>query len=281
LVYFKKGGKMIKKIRNFKVSGDLNKILKDLDELEKFDKIVEKKIKISGWTIAISLIAIFFTLIYQSVTGNSFLLIFIPIFLITFIVSIIIRFSYEGKNLENRRIEIASNFLRKISEDIPEKAQIFLEINFDGYLKHGKKFEISNNRKNYRDLWFILKGKLQDGNSFKIKILQLVKRKEKPKPKYTKVRERIQEVISVVLRINKKIYPKLENNSEFLELLQKAQLDQLNLEDNKLRISKRGGLYERVILRSGPQERGKENLVNHQSLLNLFLNIYSALAKCR
>lgn len=207
---------MFRKTKTFTRDGNIKIILKELDELEKEDNIAEKIIKRANWIITISAVCLMLSVFILS----RFPSIFVPFFFIFFlmlVISIIKRISYGRLDFEDRKIEIAKNFLQKISEDIPENKRIFLEFNSDGYLKHGKKEVIRRNKINYKDIWFTTKGKLQDGNKFRVIVKQIVRRKEKPKRKYIKINERIQELVSIVLRINRKIYPNINKITKILE----------------------------------------------------------------
>jgi hypothetical protein len=273
----------------FTARGTKDALRASLDELARQDKIIEAKIKQANIYLIIAAIIVILSLVC-TIAGlpSAIFWVFIVICLIP---TIIYRSMLGSQDLEDRRIEAGREFFYVLGQDMPSGAQCSVDIDFQGYKKHGKLvdkksegFLGSIRQFAYQDSWFSASGKLHDGNSFKLEIEQSVKRKEKSKRKYTKINEAIRETVKMALRIDAATYPKYSGLLSFLASGVNAgdlRIEKVDLVNNTLRLSAITPLYRITSGRMGKSETGKENLVSSKKLIALFLYVYSQLQRCR
>jgi hypothetical protein len=272
----------------FAARGTKDALRASLDELARQDKIIEAKIKQANLYVTIAAIpaALVFFAIFVGLSPVVFI-----IFLVPLIPAIVYRVTLGRQDLEDRRIEAGREFFHVLGQDIPSQTQCAVDIDFQGYRKHGtltdKKAEgfLGSTRQfSYSDSWFAASGKLHDGNSFKVEIEQSIKRKEKSKRKYTKVNEAIRETVKLSLRIDPATYPRYNGLPSFLASgvsTGDMRIAKADLVDSTLRLSAITPLYRITSGRTGKSETGKENLVSSKKLIALFLYVYRQLQRCR
>lgn len=195
------------------------------------------------------------------------------------------------QNLENRRLSAPMRFLEVIGADIPAKANCSLTLSFEDYRKHGKLLDEEKGRSSgcptsqmkYADEWLDTRGRLHDGNVFRLRVGQVIRRKEKRKPKYTKYVEQVVERIVLSLRISAETYP---NWAQLAQSLQPATFEnfvitRVAVNEGVLRVT---ALTPPLIRRGG---RGVEQVLNptaltsEDTLLRLFMVVYEKLRECR
>lgn len=196
-------------------------------------------------------------------------------------------YKFKNEDMENRRLELPLRFLEILGRDIPHKRKCRLNVNFDGYEKHGQLLNQSGNMftcrlKEYEDHWFSAKGSLCDNTLFRVNILQSVKRKEKSKRKYTKVNERITEKIKLTLRVSPEAYPEW---AKLDQLLQQGGVPETEIayavSNGTVRIVAVRQPAKRCSNRSGQQTQDEHNLTSGDTLLQLFMYVYAQLQHCR
>lgn len=107
-----------------------------------------------------------------------------------------------------KRIGILLGFVDRMKEDISEGSWMSLMLDPQGYLKKGELIQKSHNTRIFAHSWLKLSGGLQDGNRFRLRVFEKIRRREIAKRSYTKVKERRKEGVVVALRINPKVYTK-------------------------------------------------------------------------
>jgi hypothetical protein len=123
------------------------------------------------------------------------------------IVCLIVRARYKRYDLEDRKLATVTQFLKIVAADSPQTAPINVAIDFRSYLKATSPAESSGGwgepkLKRYQHSWLHLAGSLLDGNRYDLEVTDHISRKEKPKRKYTKVKERIGSRICLGLRLH-------------------------------------------------------------------------------
>jgi len=195
------------------------------------------------------------------------------------------------EDCEDRRLELAGGLLDTVGQDVPAKASMNLDMSFDAYQTHGQL--VSEDKqggfypvtaRQYRDNWFQASGRLNDGNRFKLAVTQLAKRKEKRKPKYTKVSEQVYERISLTLRVSSQAYPGWQalktllspGVAEGFQIL-RAQVDDQGVARVVARtpaLVTRTGRYGTQTLSPGP-------LTTTETVARLFMYVYERMQQCR
>lgn len=106
--------------------------------------------------------------------------------------------------MDERKLDTALKIIGVMRDIVSRDEEIELFIDFDGYEKSGKLILESGSRikvRNFDHLWLKYSAKLKDGRRFVFQITQHIKRHEKNKVFYTKVKEKIIE--KVVIAIDK------------------------------------------------------------------------------
>jgi len=126
-----------------------------------------------------------------------------------------------------------------------------------------------------------VRGGLHDGTAFEVAIEQDLKRKEKAKRKYRKVRERIAEEASIALRLDPQVYPNLESAAAGLAGTPAPDgiaIRRADLTDGVLRVKATLGGIRRERGRYGVRVLG-DRTANGARLLGLLAFIYRGLAQ--
>ena len=138
----------------------------------------------------------------------------------------------------------------------------------------------------HEDRWLSLEGRMQDGSVFKLAVTQTGKRKAKPKRKYTKIQDRVQEEISLVMRVSPEQYPHLERlqaalHPERLQTHALLALKGLAVEGPLLRLRAETGQRSRLTGRYGAQEAGQEQGMTAGKIISLLAFLFAGLSHCR
>ena len=186
---------------------------------------------------------------------------------------------YSNKDIEDRRYEIGKTLFTMLGKDVPPKGKCALTVSFQTYQKHGELLEktggwaSSIKQFSYADNWFNARGTLYDGNVFQLAIKQSVKRKEKHKRKRTKVNEKFTEDAVLTLDLNAESYPKFAQAKDMIDTTKPAANLQIkNVTQNGQRL--------KVTATTGRQTQ-TDALVTGDSVLGLFVHVYTCLRACR
>jgi hypothetical protein len=116
---------------------------------------------------------------------------------------------YAGKDLDDRKVTTLTRFLGVVRADVPSAAPVRAEVDFRDYRKGVRVKKESGGwfsglmTYGYEHTWLTLDTTLADGTRVRVSVTDHVKRKEKRKRKYTKVRERAVASVTLVLRLGK------------------------------------------------------------------------------
>jgi hypothetical protein len=187
-------------------------------------------------------------------------------------------------NLDDRRHELTSELVRYLATDIGPGGSLDLRIDFNSYRNRRYETGREGAATSYALPWLSLKGTLADGNRFRLAATQVVKRKERRKRKYVKVKEAFREKISLTILANAKRYSGLERVQG---LIQRAQLPPgillqgVSSDANRVVIRALTDCHRRVKGRGTTGATADQQTSSHYTMLGLFLACYDCLAQCR
>jgi len=271
-------------------------ILAQVRSLEAHDKFVEAQMKEQGARAVWWWVGFAVSIILLIALANALpVLVFIPILagilsLVMGIVYSVRRAKWAKENIENRRIELTGQLFTVLGRDIPHRNKCAVNVSFDDYRTHGTQVEATKagffggiKQFKYEDTWFTARGLLYDGNRFKVTITQTVHRKEKAKRKYTKITERFDEEITLLLKVSPETYPNIAGLPPALQpgMYDDLQVNRVLAQGNLVRIACATPTATRLRGRSGASESGWDNLATGDTVLKLFLVVYAKLQDCR
>lgn len=198
-------------------------------------------------------------------------------------------------DLDNERLAVASELLDLLRPDLSDKKPVTLT------LAHGPAASwapATNQRtegtwlsgkthfSEFEDTWLRVGGRFQDGSSFRLTVEEAMKRKAKPKRKYTKTTDRSREKVTLLLRVSPAFYPHLENLQPALRpdrLLAGAGLTvtQSRIQGPAIRLQAVTGLHTRQVLRHSQPESGREHRVTSAKLIGMLAFVFAGLSHCR
>jgi hypothetical protein len=118
----------------------------------------------------------------------------------------ILYFRTKRHDLEDRKLETALKFFRVLRADIPAGEPVDLRIDFRSHQKGGRLVSkeggmLKQRVTVYEHEWFAARARLADGTEVQVTVTADITRKEKPKRKYTKVRERWFESVEIAAKL--------------------------------------------------------------------------------
>jgi hypothetical protein len=218
------------KVDLYQMSGPFEQLLKRFEEAHESDKWAEGKASLFGWlgwgAIA-SLILCFVVAVYGEMFGLFFGAAF---FAVVAVVMFVVRSRYKKFDLDDRKLAAVTQFLKIVSSDTGKDSPLKVIIDFRDYRTGG---ELLNQNKEggglfsygvtiykYAHRWFKIGGALLDGNRYEPEVTDRVTRKEKPKRKYTKVKERVASVLTLKLHFREDRYGNPQSVATALQQLQ-------------------------------------------------------------
>jgi len=267
-------------------------LMKELIRLKAWDEEIERKRKTWGWMVALSVICAILAIIgvakLSSDSVNQAVYIFPSLFAISFVVSLVIYLRQVSKDLDNRKLETAMSVVARIGEDIPPESQCAITIDFKEYRKGGSLVSksgswLTGHEFLYVHPWLNFSGKLYDGNKFDVLVETYVKRKEKRKRKYTKVKEAFSEKATLTVRLNPEIYPdpaQVAGNISTGITPYGFEIKRAIGTDKALKVTLETGSSVIVHAR-GSMSGTLDKLLNGDRLLGLFIQTYAGIAKAR
>jgi len=274
----------------------VEEILAQVRSLEAHDKFVEAQVKEQGTKAVWWWVGFAVSFILLIVLANALpVLVFLPILggILSLAMGIVYsarRAKWAKENIENRRLELTGQLFTVLGRDIPRRNKCAVNVSFDDYRTHGTQVELTKSgifggikQYKYEDTWFTARGLLYDGNRFKVTITQTVRRKEKAKRKYTKITERFDEEITLLLKVSPETYPNIAGLAEALQpgIYDNLHVQRVLAQGNLVRITCATTTATRLRGRSGAQESGWDNLATGDTVLKLFLVVYAKLQDCR
>ena len=136
--------------------------------------------------------------------------------LVAGVVLFIVRVRYLAFDLDDRKLATVVQFLRIIQADTRPRDLLRVRIDFRGYEKGGQQtanekisqgfFSQDIRVKKFFQAWLKVSGLLADGTRYEVEVADHINRKEKPKRKYTKVKEKTASVITIRLKLRQERY---------------------------------------------------------------------------
>jgi hypothetical protein len=171
-------------------------LVKRLQQATVEDKAAERKSKVLGILALVGWIAG----VLLTVFAGLYPVLAVPIVLTVLYVRT------KRHDLEDRKLETALKFFRVLRADIPTGEPVDLRIDFRSHQKGGHLLSkeggsLSQRVTVYEHEWFAARARLADGNEVQVTVTAEITRKEKPKRKYTKVRERWFETLEIVTKL--------------------------------------------------------------------------------
>jgi len=268
----------------------------ELAVIAEFDKEAERQSKKWGTRVAFAVAAVIVGVIVTFVgfanenpVGGVFGLITLVVGLIVSIYCSVHWTRWSHRNIEDRRYLILQQLVRHLSCDMASDAPLDVELNGNDYHKpeflsgtEGKTM-FSSGVSAYRLPWLTLAGQFVDGHRFTVTATQLVKRKERRKRKYTKVKEAIRERVDLEVRCKPQKYARWNDLPIALKNQKLAlPLDEWDLQVTGERVTLTG-LMPRAVRVTGRGTSGSHEpgLLDSGAVLGLFALLYRALGEVR
>ena len=126
---------------------------------------------------------------------------------VLFVVFLVLAIRQSGHDLDDRKLGAVIRLLKVLGADIPRGERVALKVDFRDYTRGGQLQRqggaFGPRVLSYQHGWLELRARLADGSRVRIAVTELVKRKEKPKRKSTKVRLQAQSVVALSVRLAK------------------------------------------------------------------------------
>ena len=268
-------------------NGPYDTLMRKLINLKEFDALIEKKRKKWGGVALLSVVGAFVCLFL----GGT---VFPPLFAVAailgvvFVLSLVMYIINVRKDLDNQKLDTAYRFVEILGQDVPSTANMALSIDFSAYTQGGEMLSktggaFSVKEKNYEHPWFKCSGSLYDGNKFEMEVVRCVKRKEKPKRKYTKVKEKMVEKAILSLKLNTRVYPDPEQVAQNVKTGNLPHGISVSRAVGRNRTLKVAAVTPPAVIVHGRYgiSGDRENLFNGDKLLGVFIDAYSGLQGAR
>ncbi len=267
-----------------------SELLADLRRIAELDKVHEARERF--WkTVTTLAIVIGLASGWAAIMLSTMIFWVVPfIFLILAVWAGVRKAGHARLNLEDRRYQIVAGVVRHLSCDMPPETPWRVRVDFNDYQQReylkertGGSFSSVSSAK-YAIPWLRLDGTLVDGNKFRVTAVMTVKRKEKHKRKYTRVKEVFREQVTLNLRIKEQRYVGLERLGELIKggpVPSQAAISSVSREGNRVTVTAETRPHVRLKGRRGTTgARVQENLADQHVILHLFLACYHALGQC-
>ncbi|GEM_PF-2117106 len=273
-------------------NGNLNVLMPKLMRLRAYDMNIEKNRRTWGWTAGISFALGFIGLLvagFSAEAGVSTLIFVVPgVFGAVSLIALIVYLVYMMRDLDNRKLDAATKLVEMIGQDVPPARSMALFIDFGNYNKAGKLLSKEGGWTSVREMtyehpWFKFSGALYDGNRFELEVTQCVKRKEKPKRKYTKVKEKIVEKAVLSLKLNPRLYPAPTQVAEQVTTGHLPHGINVSRALGRERVLKIAATTPAAVIVTGRYGKtgDESNLFDGNKLLGLIIDAYAGLQKSR
>jgi hypothetical protein len=200
-------------------------------------------------------------------------------------VLLVVRGQLGKRDAEDRKLHLPTHLLHVLRQDMADDAPVALSLDLRPYKQpdclQDQAKEDGVRRYKYQQQWLRLSAKLRDKSQLELEITDRVSRKEKPKRKYTKVKEGIREALSLTVKA-----PAGTEAPEPSALEQSLRLPPgewglrvtgVKASNRTVRLQAQSDLVQKVHARYGVQGNGNE-LVEAEGVLMLILATYQGLA---
>jgi hypothetical protein len=200
----------------------------------------------------------------------------------------------EAQDMDHPRLEMVRSLLHALSPDLSPKKPVSLTLRHGDATKFGQtsgetregNLFVGSYVSEYTDNWLTLAGRLTDGSVFRLMVTKNVKRKRKPKRKYSKITDRGREKVVLLVRLPSAAYPQLTAVPPELDAAKLAQragltVSQCTLQNGSLRLAAVTGVHLKQTLRYSSPEHGIDNQVTTPKLISVFAYLFSGLSHHR
>ncbi|MCU0241194.1 MAG: hypothetical protein MUF51_02075 [Vicinamibacteria bacterium] len=273
------------RISEYRLADRADALLTALERAAGEDLTAERRRRIAGWIAALFGAAIFFSLFLIAIHWAFGLLTLLSVAL--FAAALTAYFLVKRHDLDDRKLGTALRVLKVLRADIAQAEKVSLRLDFRGYQAGGQllsKEGLTGGQKNlrYSHAWMELRTRLADGTFVRLAITDHVRRKEKPKRKYTKVNERTVCQASVVARLAKRYgdAAAIEARLKAAPPLPGLQLHALSAQNRAVRAT---FATPAAVSQSGRNsyQQGLDKMANGDTLLAALRYIYSGLSPAR
>lgn len=220
-------------------------------------------------------------------------------------------------DLDAPRLAVAEGLLKLLAEDLSPKKALSLTLQHGPCDRFGKKLSEESGSvfgsvriSEHEDDWFELSGTLTDGSVFRLRVCCHLKRKAKPKRRYTKISDRTTDEVLLSIRAPQSTYSNLESFEARLPREQFTRqtgmhIKRIAVRGPVIRLSAVTGVRSSQIGRAGtqsigtqhaialgvsppqhsrghdPQNIGMDHTISSTKLMGVFVCAYAALSHCR
>ncbi len=193
-------------------------------------------------------------------------------------------FRNQRHDLDDRKVGTCLRLLRVLRADVPATQKLSVHVDLRDYQKGGTVLESSKTGGvrffRYEHTWLETRARLSDGSAVVLAITDRVRRKEKPKRKYTKVAEHTLSRVTVAVRLGRR-YGDAAAVAERLRqrpLQERFELRQVVARGRVVKASFVTPVAASFTNRTGTQQSGAEALGSGDTLLLALRWIYGGLA---
>lgn len=184
------------KIDRYQLEGTADTLLAQVSAMKASDDTAEKKTSLWSGGCVVSVISAFASFWLFDVVGPWAAI--LTVFGVGFGILCGVKMTkYKEMDLEDRKVETLQKLLSVLRADVPAVQPLKVEVDFRDYVKAGEQKEPGS----WSHTWLRTTTSLADGTAVALALGEDVKRKERRKRKYTKVKERITGEAAVELRL--------------------------------------------------------------------------------
>lgn len=275
-------------VNRYHAKGTLDQVLKPFREAASRDVTAERATTWGSRASAVLLVGAMLVGVIGMQTGHT-VPCFVSVALIVLAIVARVWSLFEGRHdLDDRKLDAVVRLLGFLRTDIRRRDPMDLAIDFRAYQDANPSAAAIAGGKwpqahLYRHEWLTLAARLADGNRLRMRVTDLVKRKEKRRYKYTKVSESTTSRIQVVLKLRpryggcERLARRLESGATPCDL----ELRKVSVKGRSLRISLKTQRTTRRVTRSAVLEGVPSYLVTSDTLLSTLAWIYRAIGQQR
>jgi hypothetical protein len=184
------------KIDRYQLEGTADTLLAQVSAMKASDDTAEKKTSLWSGGCVVSVLAAFASFWLFDVIGPWAAI--LSVFGVGFGILCGVKMTkYKEMDLEDRKVETVQKLLSVLRADVPAVQPLKVEVDFREYVKAGEQRAPGS----YSQTWLRTTTSLADGTAVALALGEDIKRKERRKRKYTKVKERICGEASIDLRL--------------------------------------------------------------------------------
>jgi hypothetical protein len=279
------------KVDKYTFKSKLLPLLRQLEQAQANDAVAESRIKkLGGAGCGLSLAAIIGIFVCFSMvdSGTTALVFGVPALLLAGGVFFLVKMGKLMQyDLDNRKLDCAVGLLRMLRADTPIQSDVELDLDLREYKDAGEPVEDRMEEGGVRaqrfdHAWLSLRGALADGTRYQLSVAETIDKKEKPKRKRNKIKERTTGNVQLQLRLKAGRYGEPD---AILETLRQTpprpplRLKNLRAAGPRIVASFVTGQHVKISARRNSGEQGEENIVKVDALLQAMLWAYDGLGR--